>query len=283
MKQFRKPWHVKNIILSAVFLTILTHKVYGTDFYTPHFRPDDRIMMPMPPGRPPMGVQPPDINSWEMSRDMPEGYPPPGVVIVVYEPGPVPLPAGYVEENGWEYREYTVPPPHCQEVRQNVSLTRQEEFDQETHYFSTRQLTTSRTDGKVSYNTPSNNLVEIIQSCSRKHGLDAALIAAVIKAESNFNPHAVSPAGAQGLMQLMPGTARSLGVTNSFDPVQNINAGTHYLAKQFAEFDDNVRLALAAYNAGPKAVKQYGGMPPYRETREFVNRVLGYYRQYSRG
>ena len=126
-------------------------------------------------------------------------------------------------------------------------------------------------------------MVEIIQSCSRKHGLDAALIAAVIKAESNFNPHAVSPAGAQGLMQLMPGTARSLGVTNSFDPVQNINAGTHYLAKQFAEFDDNVRLALAAYNAGPKAVKQYGGMPPYRETREFVNRVLGYYRQYSRG
>ena len=113
--------------------------------------------------------------------------------------------------------------------------------------------------------------------------MDAALIAAVIKAESNFNPHAVSPAGAQGLMQLMPGTARSLGVTNSFDPVQNINAGTHYLAKQFAEFDDNVRLALAAYNAGPKAVKQYGGMPPYRETREFVNRVLGYYRQYSRG
>ena len=136
MKQFRKPWHVKNIILSAVFLTILTHKVYGTDFYTPHFRPDDRIMMPMPPGRPPMGVQPPDINSWEMSRDMPEGYPPPGVVIVVYEPGPVPLPAGYVKRMDGNtgnilYRHLIV----RKSVR-NVSLTQQERGSTKKHIIS---------------------------------------------------------------------------------------------------------------------------------------------------
>ncbi|HHW60492.1 MAG TPA: lytic transglycosylase domain-containing protein [Syntrophomonadaceae bacterium] len=115
---------------------------------------------------------------------------------------------------------------------------------------------------------------EIIQEASRKYGVDEGIITAVIKHESSFNPRAQSPCGAQGLMQLMPATARSLGVTNAFDPEQNIMAGTKYLRQQLDTFNGDLRLALAAYNAGGGAVKKYGGIPPYAETQNYVKNVM---------
>ncbi|MDP2305081.1 MAG: lytic transglycosylase domain-containing protein [Pseudomonadota bacterium] len=108
------------------------------------------------------------------------------------------------------------------------------------------------------------------------NGLPAELIKAVAVAESRMNPAALSPAGAQGLMQMMPATAHALGLTNPFDPEQSIKAGAAYLARQVGAFG-SFSLALAAYNAGPGAVRRYGGIPPYEETTTYVARVLGLY------
>jgi soluble lytic murein transglycosylase-like protein len=105
------------------------------------------------------------------------------------------------------------------------------------------------------------------------HRVSPSLVRAVIHAESHFNPTALSHQGAQGLMQLMPATAKELGVEDAFIAVENINGGVKYLAKLLKRFDGNVRLATAAYNAGPGAVRRYGGMPPYPETQVYVERV----------
>jgi len=122
-----------------------------------------------------------------------------------------------------------------------------------------------------------------IQAASQKYGVPAALIEAVIQQESGFNPNAQSGAGAGGLMQLMPSTAAGLGVTNVDDPAQSIDGGTHYLRDQLDRFGGDVRLALAAYNAGPGAVATYGGVPPYPETQSYVSDVLANYARYSGG
>ncbi len=114
---------------------------------------------------------------------------------------------------------------------------------------------------------------QMIRSAARQEGVDEQLVKAVVEAESGFNPQAVSHAGAKGLMQLMDGTARSLGVRDPFDPASNVTGGTKFLRSLLDRFG-SVPLALAAYNAGPGAVEKYGGVPPYQETRKYVERVL---------
>jgi soluble lytic murein transglycosylase-like protein len=116
-----------------------------------------------------------------------------------------------------------------------------------------------------------------IADAARTHGVDARLVAAVARRESAWNADAVSPVGACGLMQLMPATARYLGVSNVFDPRENIFGGTRYLRTLLDTFDGDLDLTLAAYNAGPGAVRRYGGIPPYRETRAYVAAVKATY------
>jgi soluble lytic murein transglycosylase-like protein len=121
----------------------------------------------------------------------------------------------------------------------------------------------------------------IIDSYAAEYGVDKSLVKAMILVESGYDPNAVSPKGAVGLMQLMPGTAQGLRVANSFDPAENIRGGVRYLRFLLDTFKGNVRLALAAYNAGLSTVTRYGGIPPYEETRNYVAKVMDYRRYYG--
>ena len=118
------------------------------------------------------------------------------------------------------------------------------------------------------------DLKEVVAAASDKHRIDPDLITSVIHAESSFNPKARSPKGAQGLMQLMPGTASKLGVADAYDPSENVDAGTKYLRDLLLQYNGDMVKALAAYNAGPLRVQQYNGVPPYRETRAYVAKIV---------
>ena len=119
-----------------------------------------------------------------------------------------------------------------------------------------------------------------IDAAAQKYGIDPAILKGLIKQESGFNPAAGSPAGAQGLTQLMPGTAAALGVTDVHDPAQSIDGGARYLKQQLDRFGGDYSKALAAYNAGPGAVQRYGGIPPYAETQNYVKSILAFAQQY---
>ncbi|HEX6821443.1 MAG TPA: lytic transglycosylase domain-containing protein [Candidatus Sulfotelmatobacter sp.] len=121
---------------------------------------------------------------------------------------------------------------------------------------------------------PKTDLTQVVNEISGKYRLDPDLVNSVIKAESEFNPHAISPKGAQGLMQLMPGTASQLGVPNAFDPQANVDGGTKYLRELLERYNFDLVKALAAYNAGPQRVERFGGVPPYYETRAYVAKIV---------
>lgn len=120
---------------------------------------------------------------------------------------------------------------------------------------------------------PKDNFSEIISAAADKYSMNPTIIHAVIRTESLYNENALSPKGAQGLMQLMPETAKELGVEDAFDPIQNIDGGTRYLRYLIDKFDGDLSLALAAYNAGEGSVKRYGGIPPYPETVEYIKKI----------
>ena len=120
-----------------------------------------------------------------------------------------------------------------------------------------------------------------IEAAALRNNLDPNLVRAVVRAESSYRPDAISSAGAMGLMQLMPATAASLGVVNPFDIRQNIDGGTRYLRRMLDLFDNDLELALAAYNAGQGSVRRHGGIPPFPETQTFVPRVLGFMEEYA--
>jgi soluble lytic murein transglycosylase-like protein len=135
-----------------------------------------------------------------------------------------------------------------------------------------RATSTPQTD-----TTATEPFAQEIRAAAEREGLDPALVRAVVKHESGFDPRATSRAGAMGLMQLMPATARSLGVDDPYDPGQSLAGGTRFLRQLLERFEGDVRLAVAAYNAGPGAVDRYRGVPPYAETRAYVTRVLDTY------
>ncbi len=134
---------------------------------------------------------------------------------------------------------------------------------------------------EIAITPPPGDLRALARAAAIRHGLDPGLVLAVVQVESGFVPEALSPKGAQGLMQLMPGTASALGVSDPFDPAQNLDGGARHLGALVARYGGDVTKALAAYNAGAGAVARYGGVPPYRETLDYVKHVLRRYKNVS--
>ena len=171
---------------------------------------------------------------------------------------------------------------HSIETRFGVAAAPTADFDKvlksemNTATPTTLPVTTNATK-TVKSSASAGEIDTLIRSAAAKYGVDPKLVSAVAEAESSRRPDAVSSAGAVGVMQLMPETAKALGVNNVYDPAQNIDGGAKYLKEMLDDFGGDVRRAVAAYNAGPQAVKAYGGVPPYAETQNYVNKVLDLY------
>lgn len=153
--------------------------------------------------------------------------------------------------------------------------------DRPDYHVHIRTVRTRPARGRLRPRRDATEFDTLIHQASRRHGVEFALIKAVMKAESGFDIRALSPAGARGLMQLMPATASMHGVSNIYSPGQNINGGVRHLRMLLKRYRGNLQLALAAYNAGEQAVAKYQGIPPYRETRQYVRRVLLYRKTYK--
>ena len=143
------------------------------------------------------------------------------------------------------------------------------------------QVSTSRPPLSYTGAGVKSDYMDLIDKAAKQHNVPSSLIAAVIKQESNFNKDAVSHAGAKGLMQLMPGTAKFLGISNPSDPEQNVMGGAKYLRQMLNQFNGDMKLSLAAYNAGPGNVRKYGGIPPFKETQNYVTKVMNNYNSYT--
>lgn len=133
----------------------------------------------------------------------------------------------------------------------------------------------------ISWNSAERLFQPIILKAANRYEVEPAMVMAIIMAESSYNPKAISKKGAKGLMQLMPTTAKSLGVKDSFNPEHNINAGVRYFKKLLNQFDGDVELALAAYNAGSRKVREHRGIPPFKATKHYIKKVIKYYRYYK--
>ncbi|WHH58431.1 lytic transglycosylase domain-containing protein [Petroclostridium sp. X23] len=162
-------------------------------------------------------------------------------------------------------------------------------INENSNEISFQEILNSKVNGNTSLsgnNTKGNvelmpAIEKAVNDASKKYGIPSNIVSAVIAAESNFNPTALSSKGAQGLMQLMPGTAKSLGVNNPWDITQNIEGGVKYLKEQLDQFGGDLKLALAAYNAGPNSVTKHNGVPPYAETQDYVKKILGSIDEYK--
>ncbi len=143
-----------------------------------------------------------------------------------------------------------------------------------------KRILPEQSDNTAFYSVGREEIEVLIDQASRTQQVSPALVKAVIRAESNFKVNALSPSGAQGLMQLMPATAEDLKLGNPFDPEENIQGGTRYLRFLLDRFNQDIRLAIAAYHAGPGTVSRYGGVPPIKKTSDYLNKVLHYYESY---
>ncbi len=182
------------------------------------------------------------------------------------------------EKNSWNSSQST---KTFQEVLQEVILESKDTDGNEINILDKPDISVENIVNSSVKNINSEQLESIIEEASSKYKLPKELIKAVIKAESNFDPTAVSPKNAMGLMQIIPQTAKELGISNPFDIYENVMGGAKYLRQMLDKFNQNLFLALAAYNAGPKRVETSNTIPDIKETKEYVDRVIKFYKEYT--